>query len=94
MGIACIRCAIHDAQLRRPFKGIKSSLDPERFAFVSDGVFTPAQVEEKTSELQQHIPKDLRTAPTAKMFLRTFWYRLLQADLAAADQMHLYTIAR
>ena len=85
---------MRDAQLRKPFKACKSSLNPERFAFVSDGTYSPSQVEATTAEVEQHIPDDLRLAPTAKMFLRTFWYRLLRAELAAADQMHLYTVAR
>ena len=94
VGIACIRCAMYDAQLKQPLPGSKSTLDPERFAFISDGTFSPEQVEQKTAELQGRIMPELRAAPTAKLFLRTFWYRLLQGELASSEEMHLYTVAR
>jgi hypothetical protein len=39
------------------------------------------------------VPPAVREAPSAKMFLRSFWYRATSRGAAAADEMHVYTAA-
>ena len=40
------------------------------------------------------VPAHLKSAPNAKMFLRSFWYRATLKDVVSADEMHIYTLAR
>jgi len=39
------------------------------------------------------IPAELKRAPNAKMFLRSFWFRATARGVAPADGMHIYTLA-
>lgn len=54
----------------------------------------PLQVEECTRQVLGLIPDQLKGAPNAKLFLRSFWYRCLLAGLVAQEEMHLYTLSR
>ena len=54
----------------------------------------PLQVEECTRQVAALIPDQLRGAPNAKLFLRSFRYRCLLAGLVAQQEMHLYTLSR
>ena len=40
------------------------------------------------------VPDRLKSSPNAKMFLRSFWYRATLKQVAAADEMHVYALAR
>lgn len=40
------------------------------------------------------MPAHLKTAPNAKLFLRSFWYRATLKEVAHPDEMHIYTLAR
>lgn len=73
---------------------IEKKLDPQRFAYISDRTYSPAEVEQLTAIIQQETPEYVRTAPNAKMFLRSFWYRAATEGLLNSDEMHLYTVAR
>ena len=86
-----------DANLRLQLLGPTAKakeLDPQRFALVSDKTYGPDEVEEVTQQVQQTIPDHLRRAPSAKMFLRSFWYRLTAAKQMDCSKMHVYTLAR
>lgn len=39
------------------------------------------------------VPEDLKQAPNAKMFLRSFWFRTTSRGVASSDEMHIYTFA-
>lgn len=52
------------------------------------------QVEACTAHVSRYIPKFLKEAPTAKVFLRSFWYRCLLGGVAGPEEMHVYTLAR
>jgi hypothetical protein len=72
----------------------KKSMDPARFAYISDRAYTAEQVEEMTAVVRASTTEDLRTCPNAKMFLRSFWYRSVQTDIISSEEMHVYTLAR
>ncbi len=40
------------------------------------------------------VPSHIKTSPSSKMFLRSFWYRGVSSDLVDKDEMHIYTLAR
>ena len=40
------------------------------------------------------VDDDLRVAPNAKMFLRTYWSRACFKDLVRSEEMHIYLLAR
>jgi hypothetical protein len=97
VGIACLRVAMGDVQQRAPppdEEEEKKSMDPARFAYISDRTYTAAQVEETTAVVQSSTCDDLRTCPNAKMFLRSFWYRSVQGKVISKEEMHIYTLAR
>ena len=70
------------------------NLAPDRFAYISDSTYTEAQVVEMTATIQDCTTDDLRTSPNSKMFLRSFWYRLVQASVVSSEEMHIYTLSR
>lgn len=72
----------------------QKKLDPQRFAYISDRTYSPAEVEELTSIIHRETPDYVRNAPNAKMFLRSFWYRATTEGLLHSEEMHLYTAAR
>lgn len=72
----------------------EKSLDPARFAYISDRTYSAAEVEEVTAVVQASTPACLRSGPNAKMFLRSFWYRSVVSGLLTQDEMHIYTVAR
>ena len=72
----------------------KKALDPSKFAYISDRTYTAHEVEQMTAVVQRFTSPALRTAPNAKMFLRSYWYRSVQAGTMGADEMHIYTLAR
>lgn len=39
------------------------------------------------------VDPNLKEAPNARMFLRTFWYRALLKEVVDKDEMHIYTLA-
>lgn len=99
MGIACLRAAMSDYKLKQSnghsnLPKAEMDLDPNRFAYISDKTYTPTQVEELTAVIQAETPVCVKAAPNAKMFLRSFWYRAVMADLVTQEEMHLYTVAR
>lgn len=97
MGIACLRVAMGDVQQRvyePDEEEDKKSMDPARFAYISDRTYTAAQVEDMTAVVQKSTCDDLRTCPNAKMFLRSFWYRSVQGRAISKEEMHIYTLAR
>lgn len=94
VGIACLRAAMSDSRVKLPVKESDKDLDPQRFAYISDRTYTPAQVEDITAVIQRETPAHVRAAPNAKMFLRSFWYRAVMARIVTSEQMHLYTVAR
>ena len=47
-----------------------------------------------TATIQDCTTDDLRTSPNSKMFLRSFWYRLVQASAVSSEEMHIYTLSR
>jgi hypothetical protein len=83
-----------ESQAKMPQKVTDKDLDPQRFSYISDSTYTPAQVEELTAVIKTDTPDHVKAAPTAKMFLRSFWYRAVTEGLLITDEMHLYTIAR
>ncbi len=154
LGLGCLRAAMGDAPKRAYIKSIAeekdSSLDPERFAYISDNTYTAAEVEEftqvgepdchgallATALYSSHgprwgaslpalavvtvdqpfacdadsaraawppyplqvvtdlVPCHLKTAPSSKMFLRSFWHRAENTGVVYHDEMHVYTLAR
>ena len=96
MGIGCLRAAMADLHSRKtvPQEEEQKLLDPSKFAYISDRTYTPEQVEQMTAVVQQFTSDDLRTAPNAKMFLRSYWYRSVQAGTTSGEEMHIYTLAR
>lgn len=96
MGIACLRAAMGDVQRKRGFQddSLARNLAPDRFAYISDSTYTEAQVVEMTATIQNCTTDDLRTSPNSKMFLRSFWYRLVQASAVSSEEMHIYTLSR
>lgn len=89
-----MRAAMSESQAKAPQKVSKEDLDPQRFSYISDSTYTPAQVEELTAVIKKATPEHVKAAPSAKMFLRSFWYRAVTEGLLVTDEMHLYTIAR
>lgn len=83
-----------DNRVKLPIKENDKDLDPQRFAYISDRTYTPAEVEELTSVVHRETPAHVRTAPNAKMFLRSFWYRGVMTGIVSSEEMHLYTVAR
>lgn len=71
-----------------------SDLDASRFAYISDGAYTPDEVACMTNTIAKIIPDNVKCAPNAKNFLRSFWYRAVMSKLLSADEMHIYTVAR
>ena len=69
-------------------------LDPQRFAYISDRTYTSAEVEELSLHIDRETPDFVKTAPNAKMFLRSFWYRAVTEHLLHSEEMHIYTVAR
>lgn len=96
VGIACLRAAMGDTKEKEPKEAAESekSLDPARFAYISDRTYSAAEVEEVTAVVQASTPACMRSAPNAKMFLRSFWYRSVVTGVLTADEMHIYTVAR
>ena len=96
MGIACLRAAMGDVQRKRGFadEALARNMAPERFAYISDSTYTAAEVVDMTAIIQNCTPDDLRTSPNSKMFLRSFWYRLVQASAVSSEEMHIYTLSR
>ena len=96
MGIACLRAAMGDVQRKRGFNqdSLVRNMSPDRFAYISDSTYTEAQVVDMTAVIQNCTPDDLRTSPNSKMFLRSFWYRLVQASVVSSEEMHIYTLSR
>ena len=72
----------------------EKELDPQRFTYISDRTYSPSEVEELTNLIRDETPEHVRTAPNAKMFLRSFWYRAVIEGLLHSEEMHLYTLAR
>ncbi|CAK0784974.1 hypothetical protein CVIRNUC_008179 [Coccomyxa viridis] len=95
VGIACLRAAMGDVQRKRGFQdeSLARNMSPERFAYISDSTYTAAQVVDMTALIQECTPDALRTSPNSKMFLRSFWYRLVQAEAASSEEMHIYTLS-
>lgn len=86
-----------DARLRQratDTAALEKDLEPQRFASVSDKTYSSEEVVKMTDEVQRSIPAHLRQAPSAKMFLRSFWYRLTAAQEVDSSKMHIYTLAR
>lgn len=85
-----------DVQRKRGFQdeSLARNMSPERFAYISDSTYTAAQVVDMTALIQECTPDALRTSPNSKMFLRSFWYRLVQAEAASSEEMHIYTLSR
>ena len=52
------------------------------------------QVEERTAEVERETPGYVRSAPNAKMFLRSYWYKATTACYLSREEMHYYTVAR
>jgi len=73
--------------------GSDKLLDPSRFSYISDDTYTIEEVEEATQEVSISIPEPLKYAPNSKMFLRSFWYRLVTSGETTHDDMHIYTLA-
>ena len=96
VGIACLRAAMGDTKEKEPKEKVEreKSLDPARFAYISDRTYSAAEVEEVTAVVQASTPACLRSGPNAKMFLRSFWYRSVVSGLLTQDEMHIYTVAR
>ena len=96
MGIACLRAAMGDVQRKRGCvdEALARNMAPERFAYISDSTYTAAEVVDMTAIIQNCTPDDLRTSPNSKMFLRSFWYRLVQASAVSSEEMHIYTLSR
>ena len=97
VGIGCLRAAMADVPSRVSVAIVeeeKKALDPSKFAYISDRTYTAEQVEQMTAVVQQFTSTDLRCAPNAKMFLRSFWYRSVQAGTMSSEEMHVYTLAR
>ena len=96
VGIACLRAAMGDVQRKRGFHDdrLASNLAPDRFAYISDSTYTEAQVVDMTATVQDCTTDDLQTSPNSKMFLRSFWYRLVQASAVSSEEMHIYTLSR
>lgn len=72
----------------------RKALDPSKFAYISDRTYTAQEVEDMTAVVHSFTSAALRTAPNAKMFLRSYWYRSVQAGTMCDDEMHIYTLAR
>ena len=85
-----------DVQRKRGFQdeSLARNMSPESFAYISDSTYTAAQVVDMTALIQECTPDALRTSPNSKMFLRSFWYRLVQAEAASSEEMHIYTLSR
>ena len=85
-----------DVQRKRGFydDSLARNLAPDRFAYISDSTYTEAQVVDMTATIQNCTTDDLRTSPNSKMFLRSFWYRLVQASAVSSEEMHIYTLSR
>ena len=96
VGIACLRAAMGDVQRKKGFhdESLARNLAPDRFAYISDSTYTEAQVVDMTATVQDCTTDDLRTSPNSKMFLRSFWYRLVQASTVSSEEMHIYTLSR
>ena len=96
VGIACLRAAMGDTKEKEPKEKVEreKTLDPARFAYISDRTYSAAEVEEVTAVVQASTPACLRSGPNAKMFLRSFWYRSVVSGLLTQDEMHIYTVAR
>ena len=99
VGIACLRAAMLDSRTKGPEEGqsvgtAAKLLDPQRFAYISDRTYTSSEVEELSLHIDRETPDFVRTAPNAKMFLRSFWYRAVTEHFLHSEEMHLYTIAR
>ena len=96
VGIACLRAAMGDVHRKRGSQDerLTRNLAPDRFAYISDSTYTEAQVVDMTATIQDCTTDDLRTSPNSKMFLRSFWYRLVQASAVSSEEMHLYTLSR
>jgi len=96
VGIACLRAAMADTRAKesQAREEADKDLDPARFAYISDRTYSAAEVEEVTAVVQAGTPACMRSAPTAKMFLRSFWYRSVVAGLLTPEEMHIYTVAR
>ncbi|CAL5228946.1 g12177 [Coccomyxa viridis] len=95
VGIACLRAAMGDVHRKRGSQDerLTRNLAPDRFAYISDSTYTEAQVVEMTATIQDCTTDDLRTSPNSKMFLRSFWYRLVQASAVSSEEMHIYTLS-
>lgn len=83
-----------ESQAKMPLRVTDKDLDAQRFSYISDSTYTPAEVEELTAVIKTDTPDHVKAAPSAKMFLRSFWYRAVTEGLLITDEMHLYTIAR
>ena len=96
VGIACLRAAMGDVHRKRGShdERLTRNLAPDRFAYISDSTYTEAQVVDMTATIQDCTTDDLRTSPNSKMFLRSFWYRLVQASAVSSEEMHIYTLSR
>ena len=96
VGIGCLRAAMADVPTTASEKAEegRKALDPSKFAYISDRTYTAQEVEQMTAVVQRFTSADLRTAPNAKMFLRSYWYRSVQAGTMCGDEMHIYTLAR
>ncbi|KAK9809822.1 hypothetical protein WJX73_010078 [Symbiochloris irregularis] len=95
-GLASLRAALGAAGSRSQTAqqdDLSKQLDPQRFAQISDKTYSPDEVEQATAEVQEAIPHELQVAPCAKLFLRSFWYRLAASKHIDNGRMHVYTLA-
>lgn len=96
-GLACLRVALEHSNHRHQAADLpkqQKELDPRRFAHISDRAYSSDEVVKVTEQVQLAIPVYLRQAPSAKIFLRSFWYRLAAAQRIDSSKMHVYTLAR
>lgn len=70
------------------------SLDACHFAYITDRTYTPDEVESMTSTVAEKTPEHVKDAPSAKMFLRSLWYRAVMSTMLSAGEMHVYAVAR
>eukprot|EP00887_Chlorella_sp_A99_P007648 scaffold20.g7648.t1 len=94
IGLACLRAAMGDARKPTALAADEAkSMDPQRFAYISDDTYTAEEVEECTQLIAALVPAHLKAAPNAKMFLRSFWYRATLKEVVSGEEMHIYTLA-
>ena len=96
VGIACLRAAMGDNARRLPITVTDEdrNLDAKHFACISGHTYTSEEVESMTQTVASNTPQHVKSAPNAKMFLRSLWYRAIMSMLLSPDEMHVYTVAR